>query len=102
MPRRKLLCKSDAEGLEFPGTGNFMTQVQQEMHILYSDNHSGERFLGTVVSSGLDRGASSQAGRCGGQECVLTMGMIGMQAPTSDTLICTRRGLEKSMEGVWN
>ena len=30
----------------------------------------------------------------------LTFGCSGMQAPTSVTVICTRRGLEKSMEGV--
>ena len=34
--------------------------------------------------------------------CKLTTGIMGMQAPTSDTLICTSRGLEKSIEGVWN
>ena len=29
-----------------------------------------------------------------------TIGAMGMQAPTSVTLICTRRGLEKSNDGV--
>lgn len=97
-----MLYKSDAEGLEFPSTGDFMTQVQQEIHILYSDDHSRERLLCTVVSSGLGRGARGEAGRRAWSTGILTIGMMGMQAPTSDTLICTRRGLEKSMEGVWN
>ena len=29
-----------------------------------------------------------------------TIGCSGIQAPTSVTVICTRRGLEKSMDGV--
>lgn len=53
--QRELLCKSDAEGLEVSSAGYFMTQVQEELHLLDGDHQSREWFLSVVVRGWLHR-----------------------------------------------
>ena len=56
MSGRKLLSKTNAEGLEASCAGYLVAQVQQEMHIFDGDDQSRERSLCVVLSGGLNKG----------------------------------------------
>ena len=50
----KLLSKPNAESVEASSTGHFVTQVEQEMHVLDGDYQSWKRSLSVVLGGGLE------------------------------------------------